>query len=331
MYDTDGTILEVRDLTVRYVDRDKRIQAADGVSLRLRRGSVLALVGESGCGKTTVALAALGLLPDAARLIAGEVCFEGRDLLSLGREDLRRIRGSQISMIFQDPVAGLNPVLTIGKQVEEIVTAHTDVAKNEARAVVHEALDRVGLRDVRRLADAYPYKLSGGMCQRVLIAIATVLNPQVIIADEPTSALDVTVQAAILRELDRLRSERGTSILLITHDLGIVAQMADEVVVMYAGRVAEDGRTRDVLRRPLHPYTSALLATRPRLDRERAPLEAIAGVPPDLSELPDECAFLPRCRKAVLACRTSPSPPLVELAPGQQAACYNPVYYHPVE
>jgi oligopeptide/dipeptide ABC transporter ATP-binding protein len=327
----DDTILKVRDLTVRYVDRDKRIQAADGVSLRLRRGSVLALVGESGCGKTTVALAALGLLPDAARLIAGEVCFEGRDLLSLGREDLRRIRGSQISMIFQDPVAGLNPVLTIGKQVEEIVTAHTDVSKNEARGVVHEALDRVGLRDVRRLADAYPYQLSGGMCQRVLIAIATVLNPQVIIADEPTSALDVTVQAAILRELDRLRSERGTSILLITHDLGIVAQMADEVVVMYAGRIAEEGRTRDVLRRPLHPYTSALLATRPRLDRERGPLEAIAGVPPDLSELPEECAFLPRCRKAVLACRTSPSPPLVELAPGQLAACYNPVYYHPVE
>jgi oligopeptide/dipeptide ABC transporter ATP-binding protein len=326
----DDTILEVRDLSVRYVEGDKRVQAADDVSLRLRRGAVLALVGESGCGKTTVALAALGLLPDSARVVAGEVRFGGRDLLSLDRSELRRVRGREISMIFQDPVAGLNPVLTIGQQVEEIITAHTTVTKREARSLVHEALDKVGLRDAERLAGQYPYQLSGGMCQRVLIAIATALNPQVIIADEPTSALDVTVQAAILRELDRLRRERGTSILLITHDLGIVAQMADETVVMYAGRIAEEGSTRDVLRRPLHPYTSALLATLPRLDRERGPLQAIRGSPPDLSELPDECAFLPRCKKAVVACRTTPSPPLVELAPGQQAACYNPVY-HPLE
>jgi len=326
----DDSILEVRDLVVHYADGSRRIKAVDGVSLSLRRGSVLALVGESGCGKTTVALAVLGLLPDSAAVIGGRVRFAGHDLLLLGRDRLRRMRGREISMIFQDPVAGLNPVLSVGEQVEEIIAAHTTATKGETRRMVYEALRRAGLTEPEQLARQYPYQLSGGMCQRVLIAIATVLNPKVIIADEPTSALDVTVQAGILSELDRLRRERGTSILLITHDLGVVAQMADEVAVMYAGRIAEEGWTRDVLRRPLHPYTWSLLATLPRLDRAKRPLEAIKGAPPDLAELPDECAFLPRCRKAVSACRASPSPPLTELTPGQLAACYNPVY-HPEE
>ena len=190
-----------------------------------------------------------------------------------------------------------------------------------------DALHRVGLAEPEQLAKQYPFELSGGMSQRVLIAIATVLNPTVIIADEPTSALDVTVQAGILSELERLRSERGVSILLITHDLGVVAQMADEVVVLYAGRVAEEGTTRDVLRRPRHPYTWSLLGTLPRIDRNKRPLEAIRGTPPDLSELTDECAFLPRCRKATTTCRTEVSPPPVEVAPGHLAACYNPVVH----
>jgi len=326
----NDSILEIRDLVVHYADGSRRIKAVDGVSLSLRRGSVLALVGESGCGKTTVALAVLGLLPDSAAVIGGRVRFAGHDLLLLGRDRLRRMRGREISMIFQDPVAGLNPVLSVGEQVEEIIAAHTTATKGETRRMVYEALRRAGLTEPEQLARQYPYQLSGGMCQRVLIAIATVLNPKVIIADEPTSALDVTVQAGILSELDRLRRERGTSILLITHDLGVVAQMADEVAVMYAGRIAEEGWTRDVLRRPLHPYTWSLLATLPRLDRAKRPLEAIKGSPPDLAELPDGCAFLPRCRKAVSACRASLSPPLTELTPGQLAACYNPVY-HPEE
>ena len=320
-------LLEIHNLSVRYSDGDRRLKAVDRVSFALRRGSILALVGESGCGKTTVALAALGLLPEQGNLVGGEVRFEGRALGALSHDELRRLRGREISIIFQGPASGLNPVLTVGQQVEEIIRAHGPVSKQEARGLAHEALHRVGLADPEELAKRYPYQLSGGMSQRVLIAIATVLNPKVIIADEPTSALDVTVQAGILQELERLRDERGISILLITHDLGIVAQMADEVVVMYAGRIAEQGATRDVLRTPRHPYTWSLLATLPRIDRERRPLLAIPGAPPDPSELPDECAFLPRCRKAVSVCRTRPSPGLEELTPGHRAACYNPVVH----
>ncbi len=326
----NDVILEVRDLYAQYADGSKRVRAVDGVSFSLRRGAILALVGESGCGKTTIALAILGLLPHPGQVIRGEVHFAGNDLLSMSQAELRRLRGREISMIFQDPVAGLNPVLSVGQQVEEIVTAHTRTSKHEARRLVYDALQRVGLTEPEHLAKRYPFQLSGGMSQRVIIAIATVLNPKVIIADEPTSDLDVTVQAGILNELERLRMERGVSILLITHDLGVVAQMADEVAVMYAGRIAEQGPAHDVFRRPRHPYTWSLLATLPRLDQARRPLEAIKGSPPDLAELPAECAFLPRCRKAVSACRTQPSPALTELAPGHQAACYNPVY-HPEE
>ena len=320
-------LLEIHDLSVHYSDGDRRLKAVDRVSFGLRRGSILALVGESGCGKTTIALAALGLLPEQGNQVGGEVRFEGRALGSLSRDALRRLRGREISIIFQDPGSGLNPVLTVGQQVEEIIRAHRSISKQEARGLAHEALHRVGLADPAELAKRYPYQLSGGMSQRVLIAIATVLNPKVIIADEPTSELDVTVQAGILQELGRLRDVRGISILLITHDLGVVAQMADEVAVMYAGRIAEQGATRDVLLAPRHPYTWSLLATLPRIDRERRPLVAIRGAPPDPSELPDECAFLPRCRKAVSACRTQPAPALAELTPGHRAACYNPVVH----
>jgi oligopeptide/dipeptide ABC transporter ATP-binding protein len=323
-------VLEVRGLSVQYADGQKRVQANDRVSFSLKRGGVLALVGESGCGKTTAALAVLGLLPHSGRVTGGEVRFDGRDLLSLREDELRRVRGRAISMIFQDPASGLNPVLTVGQQVEEIITAHTSLRRREAQGMVLDALHRVGLADPERLAKQYAHELSGGMSQRVLIAIATVLNPAVVIADEPTSALDVTVQAGILDELRRLRDERGVSILLITHDLGVVAQMADEVVVLYAGRVAEDGPTRDVLRRPRHPYTWSLLETLPRLDREKRPLESIRGAPPDLTELTAECAFVPRCRKAVMTCRTTASPAPAEAAPGHRVACYNPVV-HPEE
>jgi peptide/nickel transport system ATP-binding protein len=320
-------ILEVRGLSVQYFKGPKRVRAVDRVDLSLPKGGVLALVGESGCGKTSAALAVMGLIAHPGEVVAGEVRFEGRELLGLPADELRRLRGRELSMIFQDPATGLNPTLSIGRQVEEIITAHTSASKREARRTVHEALGRVGLSEPERLTKQYPYQLSGGMSQRVLIAIATVLNPKVIIADEPTSALDVTVQAGILNELDRLRRERGTSILLITHDLGVVAQMADEVAVMYAGRVAEHGPTRDVLRRPRHPYTWSLLATMPRIDRAGRPLEPIKGMPPDLSELPEECAFIPRCRKAIVRCRTTPSPPLEQLGPGHRVACYNPVVH----
>jgi len=320
-------VLEVRELFAQYVDGPDVVKAVDGVSLSLRRGRTLALVGESGCGKTSIALAILGLLPAAGRVRGGQVLFDGRDLLSLRKEELRRLRGREISMIVQDPTSGLNPVLSVGQQVEEIITNHLNVSKREARRLVADALERVGLAEPDRLVKQYPFQLSGGMCQRVIIAIATVLNPQVLIADEPTSALDMTVQAGILSELDRLRAERECAILLITHDLGVVAQAADEMVVMYAGRVAERGPTREIFRRPRHPYTWSLLASLPRLDRTEKPLPAIKGAPPDLSRLPDECAFVPRCRKALSVCRTSRSPDLSRQNGDHWAACYNPVVH----
>jgi oligopeptide/dipeptide ABC transporter ATP-binding protein len=324
----DDALLCIEDLHAHYLDRDKTVKAVDGVSLSLCRGTTLALMGESGCGKTTVALAVLGLIPFPGRVIGGRVLFDGQDILRLGKEEMRRIRGRQISMIFQDPVSGLNPVLTIGEQVEEIIVSHLSVSKKEARAMSLDALQRMGLSEPQKIAGQYPFHLSGGMCQRAMIAIATVLNPSVVIADEPTASLDVTIQAAILNELDVLKRERHVAIMLITHDLGVVAQMADEVAVMYAGRIVESGSASDVYGRPLHPYTWALLSTRPRLDGSTRPLPAIKGTPPDLGELPDECAFLPRCRKALSACRTNPAPVLKELAPAHRAACFNPVYHH---
>jgi peptide/nickel transport system ATP-binding protein/oligopeptide transport system ATP-binding protein len=240
-------------------------------------------------------------------------------------EELRRLRGRVISMIFQDPQAGLNPVLTVGQQVAETVEIHLRVPKKEARRITIDALAGLGLSEPELVASRYPFQLSGGMAQRVMIAIATVLRPRVIIADEPTSALDVTVQAAILAELDRLRSETGSAILLITHDLGVVAQMAQRVAVMYAGRIVESGNARDVFRTPRHPYTWSLLSTMPRLDRSVGRLPQIKGQPPDLSALNGQCAFLPRCPKALNTCRSSPWPDLAPIDDGHAVACFNPV------
>jgi oligopeptide/dipeptide ABC transporter ATP-binding protein len=322
----DDDALQIEDLSVTYHDRERSVRAADGVTLRLKRGTTLALVGESGCGKTTVALAALKLIPSSGSTESGRVLFEGRDLLTLKGEELRRIRGSAISMIFQDPVSGLNPVLSIGEQVQEIVRAHRAASKKEARQLAVRALEDQGLSQPERVMESYPFQLSGGMCQRVMIAIATILRPRVIIADEPTSALDVTVQAAILRELNDLKRDLGASILLITHDLGVVAQMADDVAVMYAGRVVEETDAATLFARPSHPYTAALMAARPRLDNDRHPLQVIRGAPPDLRALGGECAFLPRCPKVVNDCRDEPWPALRETAPGQRAACFNPMF-----
>jgi len=319
-------ILRIEDLRVYYHERDRTVRAVDGVDLSLRQGRTLAIVGESGCGKTSTALAVLDLVAAPGRIHSGRVLFGDRDLLSLSRDELRSVRGRQISMIFQDPVGGLNPVMSIGAQVAEMVRTHLHVSSKESKRVTLEALRQQNLAEPERVAAAYPFQLSGGMCQRVMIAIATVLRPQVIIADEPTSALDVTVQAAILRELDDLKHRLGASIVLITHDLGVVAQMADEVAVMYAGRIIERAAAEDVYARPRHPYTSALLAARPRLDEPGRPLRQIRGTPPDLANLSGECAFLPRCSKAISACRGEPWPALAELAPGHAAACFNPMF-----
>ncbi len=318
-------LLEVRDLSICYRDGERIVQAVDRVSFTLDAGETLALVGESGSGKTTTALGVMGLIRPPGKVLGGRALLEGRDLLSMDSEELRRLRGRVISMIFQDPQAGLNPVLTVGQQVAEAVEIHLRVSKNEARRITIETLASLGLSDPELVASRYPFQLSGGMAQRVMIAIATVLRPRVLIADEPTSALDVTVQAGILAELDRLRAELGSAILLITHDLGVVAQMAQRVAVVYAGRIVESGSARDIFREPRHPYTWSLLSTLPRLDRSVGRLPQIKGNPPDLASLSGQCAFLPRCPKAVNACRSSPWPDLAPIDDGHAVACFNPV------
>jgi oligopeptide/dipeptide ABC transporter ATP-binding protein len=319
-------VLRIEDLYCHFNTKEGTVRAVNGVSVALEPGKVLAVVGESGCGKTTLALAILRLVPSPGQVSGGGIYYEGRNVLTMNEAELRSLRGRAISMIFQDPVGGLNPVLPIGTQVEEILASHLDVPKRERRGRALDLLRQVGLSEPEHIARQYPFHLSGGMCQRVMIAMATALNPKVVIADEPTSALDVTVQAQILAELENLRRRSGTSILLITHDLGVVAQMADDVAVMYAGAVIETGPVRSVFHSPRHPYTWALLSTLPRLDNDRAQLRAIPGAPPSLLDLPPECAFLPRCSKALLRCRTDVAPALEEVGPNQRAACFNPVF-----
>ena len=320
-------ILSARDLTIRYRTRDVPIYAIEEVSFDLHRGEILTLVGESGSGKSTAGMAVLRLLPGEADVLSGSVTFDGTDLLALEERALRPIRGRRISVIFQDPVAGLNPVLDVGSQVAEMLTSHLEITKKDAKKRAIQILHDVGLSDPERIARSYPFQLSGGMCQRVMIGIATALNPDVIIADEPTSALDVTVQAQILHQLDQLRKERGTAILLITHDFGVVAQMADQVAVMYAGRVVESGNVRDMLKSPLHPYTHALLGTLPRVDGAHDHLRQIPGHPPEMTAVAEHCPFIPRCSKVMNVCRQEGPPPLVQPEGGtHEVACYNPIW-----
>jgi len=320
-------ILSVRNLSVRYRSKDEVVHAVDDVSFDLRRGEVLALIGESGAGKSTVAMSVLRLLAPGAELLGGEVHYAGMDLLAMDERSLRTLRGRRIAMIFQDPVAGLNPVLSVGSQVEEMLTSHLDIGKKEAKKRALDILYDVGLSDPARVAKSYPFQLSGGMCQRVMIGIATALDPEVLVADEPTSALDVTVQAQIFYQLDRLRDSRGTSILLITHDFGVVAQVADEVGVMYGGRLVETGNVVEMMKSPLHPYTHALLGTLPRIHEAQQQLTAIPGSPPELAAPAEHCAFAPRCLKAMNVCKSEPPPALTAgESHGHPVACYNPVW-----
>lgn len=320
-------ILTVQGLTVRYRTKSDITYALDNVDFRLVPGEITAVVGESGCGKSTLALALLRLLPDEAEVVSGRIEYRGQNLLEVPEEQLRSIRGRRAAVIFQDPVAGLNPVLTVGDQVAEILTAHLRISRREAKRRAIDVLAHVGLPDPERIAQAYPFQLSGGMSQRVMIAIATALGPEILIADEPTSALDVTIQAQILRELERLRRERGLALLLITHDFGVVAQMADHVSVMYAGRVVERGPVGPLLKRPRHPYTYALLGALPGMNRPNVPLPSIPGSPPELAEPATRCPFVPRCWKALTRCRTEPPPNLVPIGNGHEVACYNPVWH----
>jgi oligopeptide/dipeptide ABC transporter ATP-binding protein len=295
-------LLDIRDLHVRFAVRSGQVHAVRGLDLTVHRGEVAAIVGESGSGKSASMLAALGLL-DVNAVAAGSVRFDGTELLGASSSVLRSIRGGRIGMIFQDPMTSLNPVLDIRRQIAEAVITHQQVTPRQAEAKAVELLETVSFPDAVRRARSFPHELSGGMRQRVMIAMALANDPDILIADEPTTALDVTVQAQILDLLRSLRQSRDLAIVLITHDLGVVAGLADTVHVMYAGRIAEAAPVVDIFHRPQHPYTAGLLASLPRLDRPDRELMPIGGVPPRLYEEPEGCSFAPRCQYAVESCR----------------------------
>ena len=320
----EAPILSVTGLTASYESEETRIAAVRGVSFDLRRGETLALVGESGCGKTSVALAVLGLLPDNATVEDGEVRYAGESLLDGDAERLRSLRGSELSIIFQDAQSALTPTLRVGEQVAEVFAAHGDLSGEQAHTLAIEALARF-LPDPASVVQAFPFQLSGGMAQRVMIAMATALKPAVLIADEPTASLDAAVRHETLSFLERIRDDQGVAVLLITHDFGVVARLADRVAVMYAGEVVETADVNTLFRAPRHPYTFGLLSSLPGISEERTRLTPLRGQPPDLATLPPQCPFLPRCNKATSECRIDAAPALDELAEGHRVACYNPI------
>lgn len=301
--------MEVSDLYVQFKTDLGIVRAVDGVSYTVGPGETLAVVGESGSGKTVSALSVMGLVPPPGRIVSGSVRLRGQDLVGMPEEELRRVRGRSIGMIFQDPLSALNPVMTVGKQISEAVRIHQAISRRQAKTRAVELLDLVGIPNAAARADQYPHEFSGGMRQRVLIAIAVANNPSVLIADEPTTALDVTIQAQILDLLKTLQQSYGMALVLITHDFGIVAEQADRVLVMYAGRVVEYAEVDLIYKSPLHPYTMGLIASVPRLDREATErLTPIAGHPPSLIQVPCGCAFHPRCPCVKELCReTTPS------------------------
>jgi peptide/nickel transport system ATP-binding protein len=293
----------------------------DGVDLDIAPGRLLCLVGESGSGKSLTALSLMRLLPAHARIAAERMTFEGRDLLALSEREIEALRGSRLAMVFQEPMTSLNPTMRIGQQIEEALVAHQRVSRREARSAALAMLEQVQIPAARERLDAYPHQLSGGMRQRVMIAIALICRPALLIADEPTTALDVTIQNQILALIDKLRTELGTAVLFITHNLAVVAQIADEVAVMYAGRIVESGSRDAIFSDPLHPYTLALFAALPRASEAGRPLASIDGQVPAPGAMPEGCRFAPRCPFAVERCRRA-TPPLAELRPGHRAACW---------
>jgi len=316
-------LLEVKDLRTYFFTEEGVVRAVDGVSWDLDEGETLALVGESGCGKSVTAMSILRLIPNPpGRIVEGEVFFEGRDLLKVTDAEMRSIRGNRIAMIFQEPMTSLNPVLTIGQQIKEAIVLHLGLADEEANARAVELLEMVGIPEGGQRLRDYPHQFSGGMRQRVMIAMALACNPKVLIADEPTTALDVTIQAQILEIMARLSKELGTAVLVITHNLGIVARYADRVNVMYAGEIVESGTAIDIFKHPRHPYTVGLMASVPRLDAtEKVRLATIEGQPPLLINVIPGCPFVPRCEWAIDICSTD-HPILEDKEPGHQARCW---------
>ena len=322
---TPVPLLEVHDLHTHFQTRRGTVKAVDGVSLTLHQGEIVALLGESGCGKSVTSLSIMGLITQGqGTRQSGRVLFEGQELLGLDETALQRLRGHQLSMIFQEPLSSLNPVMTVGQQIAEVLVDHGLMTPAAARDKTIELMREVGLSDAAQRFDAYPHELSGGMCQRIMIAMAIACDPKLLIADEPTTALDVTIQKQILQLLSGLRERRRTSVLLITHDLGVVAENADRVLVMYAGKVIEQATVQQLFEAPAHPYTQGLIDSTPNLDLQGGLLASIPGHVPDLARLPAGCAFAPRCSHAQSRCHVQ-MPDLSGHVDQRQVRCWFPL------
>ena len=318
----DGNLLEVRNLKTYFETEDGTVKAVDGVSFQLKRGETLGIVGESGSGKSVTNLSIIRLIPDPpGKILSGEVIFHGSDLLLLSNDEIRKIRGRRIAMIFQDPMTSLNPFMKISRQLMEMTELHLGHTKAQAREHAIKMLETVGIPDARDRADNYPHEFSGGMRQRVMIAMALSCGPELLIADEPTTALDVTIQAQILELIKTLKRETGTSVILITHDLGVVAGMTDHVIVMYAGRIFEQAQTNEMFALPGNPYTKGLLRSVPDPTAEQGKLYQIPGQPPDVAHLKPGCPFAPRCERVEDICRRE-FPPFVQLTPDHYSLCH---------
>lgn len=318
--DSNKLVLEINDLVIHYITEYDVIEAVNGITLSLDKGKTLGLVGETGSGKTSTALAILQLLQSPPGVIkSGTIKINGKNVIGMAMDDISQIRGKEVSMIFQDPMTSLNPVFTVGSQIAESISIHEGLSKTEAFKRAQEMLEIVGIPGSR--AYEYPHQFSGGMKQRVLIAIALACNPKLLVADEPTTALDVTIQAQVLDLMKRLRDQFGTSMILISHDLGVVAQVCDEVAIMYAGRIVEKGLLNEVFRNTMHPYTEGLFDSIPNIRNRKANLQPIWGLVPDPANLPNGCTFAPRCRYATSACKES-VPPLKYVSGSHYVACY---------
>ncbi len=320
------TLLKVNNLTTHFFTDNGVVEAVDGISYSVDEGEIVGIVGESGCGKSVSALSIMRLIPDPpGKIVDGEVLFDGQDLLKLSQSGMRGIRGNDIGMIFQEPMSSLNPVLTVGRQLTETLELHLDMSATAANERARELLELVGIPDAEQRLEDYPHQMSGGMRQRVMIAMAISCDPKLIVADEPTTALDVTIQAQILELMQRLSTELGTAMIIITHNLGVVARYAKRVIVMYAGNIIEEGTSRQIYYDPRHPYTLGLLRSVPRLDeQEGSRLEPIDGLPPNLIGLGEGCKFAPRCRYAIEKCisETPGLSPVHEVTPPHHAACW---------
>ncbi len=320
----DGTLLQVDDLHVEFHTRDGVAKAINGVSLEVRQDETLAILGESGSGKSVTAQAIMGILDTPpAYITGGQVRYCGTDLLTVDEKVMQTVRGAEIAMIFQDALSALNPVFSVGWQIAEMFRVHRGTNRRDAEEAAIRLMERVHIPAARERVHNYPHQFSGGMRQRIMIAMAIALDPHVLIADEPTTALDVTVQAQIMDLLKELQAESHMGLILITHDLGVVADVADRIAVMYAGRLVEKADVRRLYADPAHPYTLGLLESIPRLDQQGQRLNAIGGLPPNLTRIPAGCPFHPRCRFATAVCRVGAPPPLVEIAPGREAACHH--------